>query len=228
MRKKTAEFSDVSYYFGGEFRIYRHLFDARCPTPMKCLKGMIILRPGQTKGWMYYLCSGLLKVYMNNCEGNERSVAFITNDTLFGMDCFIPGQVSLTTIECMTDSWVMPFQSSVLEEIIRENADFAIDFARYYCKMLRQMCFDAENQSINNVLVRMVNFLLANWDDQDNSRVALSQQEIATAVSCSRSSVSRVCRLMKDEGAIVSEGVGFRIIDQNRMRNLLQRSPLSE
>ena len=157
MRKKTAEFSDVSYYFGGEFRIYRHLFDARCPTPMKCLKGMIILRPGQTKGWMYYLCSGLLKVYMNNCEGNERSVAFITNDTLFGMDCFIPGQVSLTTIECMTDSWVMPFQSSVLEEIIRENADFAIDFARYYCKMLRQLCFDAENQSINNVLVRMVN-----------------------------------------------------------------------
>lgn len=115
-----------------------------------------------------------------------------------------------------------------IDSSVRENADFAIDFARYYCKMLRQLCFDAENQSINNVLVRMVNFLLANWDDQDNSRVALSQQEIATAVSCSRSSVSIVCRLMKDEGAIVSEGVGFRIIDQNRMRNLLQRSPLSE
>lgn len=226
MARKIVEPSNVSYYFGGEFRIYRPLFDAHCPTPMKCLKGMSICKPGQSKGWMYYLCSGLLKVYTNNFEGSERTVAFLTDDTLFAMDCFVLGQVSLTTIECMTDSWIMPFQSSVLEEIIRENADFAVDFARYYCKLLRQLCFDAENQSINNVLVRTVNFLLANWDDRDNSRVTLSQQEIATAVSCSRSSISRVCQLMRKEGAIISEGIGFRIVDEKRMRNLLQKSTL--
>ena len=78
---------------------------------------------------------------------------------------------------------------------------------------MRQLCFDAANQSINSVFPRLGNFLLTNWDGGDN-RVRLSQQELAYAVNSSRASISRACRLLKQEGIIATEGVGFRLLDR--------------
>lgn len=220
---KNTEKAKNSYFFSGEFRPYKQMFEAHCPPPMKLMKGMQICRQAETKGWMYYLCKGCMKVYANNCEGNERIVAFLQNDTLLGIDAFCSDGVSLMTIECITDSWVMPFQNHVLEAMIHENPDFAVDLTRYYCKILRQLCYDAGNQSINNVFIRTVNFLCENWDDKQNNRVSLSQQDIASAVNCSRSSISRVCKILKKEGVILGEGIGFRITDQSKMKALCQK-----
>lgn len=218
-----TESAKTSYFFGGEFRPYKQMFESHCPPAMKLIKGMRICRQSESKGWIYYLCSGFLKVYANNCEGNERIVAFLKSDTLFGIDCFSENGAYLMTIECMTDCWVMPFQGSMMETMIRENADFAVSLTHYYCKIMRQLCYDAENQSINNVLIRTINFLCANWDDQENNYVPFSQQDIAAAVNCSRSSISRICKIMKKEGAIISEGIGFRIIDQPKLISLCQK-----
>lgn len=45
-----------------------------------------------------------------------------------------------------------------MEALIRENPDFAVDLTRYYCKVMRQLCFDAENQSISSILIRLSSF----------------------------------------------------------------------
>ena len=103
--------------------------------------------------------------------------------------------------------------------MVREDPSFAATLARYYCKVMRQLCFDAANQSINSVFLRLGNFLLTNWDGGDNL-VRLSQQELAYAVNCSRASISRACRVLKKEGIISMEGVGFRIVHLDKLRAL--------
>lgn len=57
---------------------------------------------------MYYLSQGLLKVYSSNSYGYDRVIAFLKDDNIFGLDCLDPDQPSVVTIECVTDSWVMP------------------------------------------------------------------------------------------------------------------------
>ena len=53
--------------------------------------------------------------------------------------------------------------------------------------------------------------------ERNGIRLLLGRQgralDIAEAVNCSRSSIARVCRALKQAGVIVSEGVGFRIVD---------------
>ncbi len=211
--KNQRDDTGVRYFFTGEFRKYKKMFERHCPPPMKVPKGMQLCKCHEARGWMYYLCSGRMKVYVNNCEGNDRIVAFLEKDTIFGLDHFSPEQTSLVTIECMTDAWVMPFDGQTLETMIHENPEFAVELTRYYCKIVRQLCHDAQSQSVNNVFVRTIDFLRINWGEEDNSRVPLSQRDIAEAVNCSRSSIARVCRALKQAGVIVSEGVGFRIVD---------------
>lgn len=220
---KQEPFSEIRYYFEGEMQPYRKLFENICPPPMKMNRGMPVCRQGETKNWMYYLCRGQLKVYACNYEGNERLVAILGEDSLAGLDCLMPGLPSLMTIECLTDCWLMPIQNTVLEALIRENPDFAAAVALYYCKVLRQLCFDAASQSISSVSVRLLSFLKANWGDQKEYRIHLSQQQLAAAIGCSRASIARICRFLKDEGAIATEGVGFRILDFNRLEQLCQK-----
>lgn len=214
----------VSYFFQGEFRSYRSLFAAQCPPPMKMNKGMQICIHGQTKNWLYYVCQGHLKIYASNCEGNDRLVAILGEDTLAGLDLFLPNQTSLMTIECITDCWLMSFPNTLLETMIRENPDFAITLTRYYCKIMRQLCFDASNQSIGNVFVRFSHFLLTNWNDNDdNNKVTLTQQELSYALNCSRASISRVCKILKSENVIEMEGIGFIILDFAKLKRLCRK-----
>ena len=191
---------------------------------MKLHKGMCVSKSGEGRDWMYYLCRGTLRVYAGNCEGNERTVALLGDDSLAGLDCFLPGETSIMTIACMTDCWLMPIQNNAVEDMVREDASFAATLVRYYCKVMRQLCFDAANQSINSVFLRLGNFLLTNWDGGDN-RVRLSQQELAYAVNSSRASISRACRLLKQEGIIATEGVGFRLLDREGLRRLCEHAP---
>lgn len=213
----------VSYFFSGEFYSYRSLFEEFCPPPMKMEKGMRICRHGLTKNWMYYLCKGTLKVYVENLTGNERIVALLGEDTIAGIDCFLPDTASLMTIECTSDCWLMPFLNTTLEAMMRKSPEFSVELARYYCKVMRQLCFDATNQSIGSVFIRLANFLQANWDDKTNCRVLLSQQDLAAAVNCSRTSVARACKIMKEEGVISIEGIGFRILDFSNLETLCRK-----
>lgn len=214
---RTEEEFGASCFFAGEFREYRDLFASRCPPPMKMLKGQCPCRRGVTSGWMYYLCSGMMKVYCVNPQGNDRIVAFLKDDTIFGLDCLEKEQTSVMTIECLTDCWIMPFQSDTLKEMVRENADLGLLVLSYYCKVTRQLCQDAENLSIHDVSVRLINFLLKNWRAEENAYVRLSQEDLASAISCSRSGVARVLKKLKDSGAIEMEGIGFRIVDPEKL-----------
>ena len=216
----------VRYFFEGDFLPYRQAFQRLCPPPMKLDKGMRACKARESNGWMYYLCKGRMRVYAGNCQGNERTVALLGPDSLAGLDCLLPGQTSMMTIACITDCWVLPFQNTLLESLIRENAEFALTLTRYYCKVMRQLCFDAANQSINSVFLRLANFLLANWDGAQEAQVRLSQQELAYAINCSRASVSRACRLLKQEGIIATQGVGFRLIDREKLDRLCQQRGL--
>lgn len=128
---------------------------------------------------MYYLSQGLLKVYSSNSYGYDRVIAFLKDDNIFGLDCLDPDQPSVVTIECVTDSWVMPLQSEMLTGIMRESPDFACDLVAYYAKVMRQLCFDTENQSINDARVRLVNFLYLYAESSGDDRIAMSQQDLA-------------------------------------------------
>ena len=221
--KNERSSNAIRYYFEGDFLPYRQLFQSHCPPAMKLEKDMRVCVSGESRNWMYYLCKGSLRVYAANIQGNERTVALLGPDSIAGLDCLLPDQPSQMTIACVTDCWLIPFQNSFVEELIRQEPDFAVTLTRYYSKVMRQLCFDAATQSIHNSFIRLAYFLLANWDSEENSLVRLSQQELAYAANCSRSSVARACKALKQEGVIATEGVGFRLVDRARLEELVCR-----
>ena len=210
----------MSYLFKGDFSAYRSLFLENCPPPMLMPKGSRICKKGITRGWMYYLTEGLLKVYSSNFQGYERLVAFLREDSIFGLDCFDPTMPSIVTIECVSDAWVMPFQRETLKKVMEADENFAYDLVSHYSKILRQLCFDAENQSINDSGTRLANFLYLYVENSQSRHVDMSQQELAAAVNCSRSSIARICNALKEEGIIETNGRGLTVVSKVRLEKL--------
>ena len=149
----------TSYFYEDDFLPYLKLFERYCPPPLAMPRGSLICKKGFSHDWLYYLNSGMVKVYSNNYHGYERIVAYLNKNSIFGLDCLNPGSTSIVTIECITDVWVMPFKRETLHAMMAESLDFSYALVAYYCKVMRQLCFDAENQSISDTATRLANFL---------------------------------------------------------------------
>ncbi len=209
----------TSYLFHMDFVRYRQLFLTHCPPPMLMPKGNCICKKGVTQGWMYYLFQGTVKIYTCNSRGGERLLAFLGEDSICGLDCLDPGQPSIVTIECITDSWVTPFQPDMLKVIIQKAPDFSYDLMVYYAKVMRQLCFDAESQSINDAKIRLSNFLFLYVESNHSNTVPMSQQELSAATNCSRSSICRICNEFKALGIIRTNGRGLTVLDREQLKS---------
>lgn len=205
----------TSYFYEDDFLPYLKLFERYCPPPLAMPRGSLICKKGFSHDWLYYLNSGMVKVYSNNYHGYERIVAYLNKNSIFGLDCLNPGSTSIVTIECITDVWLMPFKRETLHAMMAESLDFSYALVAYYCKVMRQLCFDAENQSISDTATRLANFLYlcVSHRDEAQPRVDLTQQDVASAINCSRTSVSRLYGKWKEQGIIRIEGKGICILD---------------
>ena len=105
----------------------------------------------------------------------------------------------------------------MLKAIMRKEPDFAYDLALYYAKVMRQLCFDAESQSINDAKIRFSNFLYLYITSNHSDTVPMSQQELSSATNCSRSSICRICNEFKNLGIIRTNGRGLTVLDQERL-----------
>ena len=91
-----------------------------------------------------------------------------------------------------------------------------MDLAFFVGDTLRLMCFDAENQSIGDVRTRLVNFFLlymTSPDYQKSGYMAMSQENLASAVNASRVQVARICSRMQKEGMIRTRRGKVEILD---------------
>lgn len=216
---RTSNSNDTNYLYERDFEEYRELFSKYCPPPFFLAKDSFVYRKGFAGGWMYYLFDGQVRVFASNCDGSERSLAYLKKDNIIGIDCFDQRHTAVISAQCLTDILYTPFNQDTVQLIVAERPDFAFRMLGYYSKAIRHLCFDAENQSINNLETRMANFLYLYAHNNGSDIVDMSQQDLASAINCSRSSVSRICDKFRQEGIVCSNGKGLRILDIQRIQN---------
>lgn len=209
---------DASYLYENDFEDYRPLFIKYCPPPFPMPKGSLVYEKGVSKGWMYYLYGGIVKVFTSNYDGSERMLAYLKKDNIIGIDCFDPKSTAIVSAQCITDVWCTPFNCDTLQLMTNESPDFGFKLIAYYSKVMRQLCFDAENQSINELVTRMANFLYLYVINSVSDIVDMTQQDLASAISCSRSSVSRICDRFRQEGIVCSNGKGLRVSNLQKLK----------
>lgn len=213
--------ADISFVFEDEMKKYRVDFLKNCPPPLTVSKGFDLCKQCTTRNWMYYLLDGIVKVYIADSAGNERIIDFMKDNTLIGMDCIEPDVKSVVSIQALTTIHVLPFNKEVLKVLLKNKKDFGYDLAIYYGKVLRQVAYSAASSGIGDPLVRLANFIYLYMDTITYNKlgyIEMTQEDIAAAISLSRSQIAKMCKKLRDEGVLKTANRSVYVLDKEALK----------
>ena len=197
--------ASVSYIINDDFISYRSLVEDNFGPAVSFPRGTVVSQCGILLDRVYFLLKGMIKIYTVNASGYIRILGYHKGNTIFSMNGLCGNMPAVVSTECVTPVLAIPLYPKDIETLGKLDSRFMPDLARYYCRILRLMCVDAENQSIPDARERLANFLslyLEHVKCGEDPVIHMSQEELASAVNCSRVQIARICGEMQKEGII--------------------------
>lgn len=213
----------ISYTLSDDLAAYRDLFLKHCGKPERYPHTRVLTETGQKGSPMYYLLSGMIKIYTMNPSGYMRILGYHRQNTLFAMDRIVSETACVVTTEAVTDVVVLPVTWENLNRMSAQEPNLMPALVQYYGKVLRLMCFDAEIKSIDNVAARLASFLCLMTSDDKKEKlpsVRLTQEELAFAVNASRVQIARVASRFKREGLIETHRGRIVLLDREGLMHM--------
>ena len=209
----------ISYVINGRLRMYRKDFLSVCGPVLSFPRNTRLSRSGEETGRLFYLLDGIVKVYTTNPSGHLRILGYHQKDSLFALDCLCPGETALVNTQSVTAVKVLPATTAQLRAVQQRQPGFWEDLSRYYCSLLRLMCFDAESNSVCDTAARLATFLCLfqrhNESEHhlNSGKICLTQEELASAVNASRIQIARICADFRQRGLIACSRGAITILD---------------
>ncbi|QBD83232.1 Crp/Fnr family transcriptional regulator [Ktedonosporobacter rubrisoli] len=184
-------------------------------------RGDIIILEGDLEGALYYVHTGLVKVFKTSQDGKEQVLRLISPGHTFNDVPAFDGGPNPASAAAMEPSIVYMLKHLALKKLIMERPAVAGAVALTFANALRHMVALVEDLSFRHVTSRVAKILL----DQEKSLQSkkfvhrLTQQEIAALAGTAREVVGRALKELEAAGAIeVSQG---RIVVLNKERLLM-------
>ncbi|MCD7949231.1 MAG: Crp/Fnr family transcriptional regulator [Erysipelotrichaceae bacterium] len=192
---------NVQFVLKDDLKEYRSLFIKHYSLSTYS-KDYIFNQSGLSTTCLYYLVEGNVGVYTINNDGYERFIGIHKQNTIFNLDSFVSDSLAVITTRALTDIKAIPLTLDDIVDLSKQHSSFYKDFLIYTGNVLRLMCYDASEQSINDVETRLIHFLLLYSKNNNSNIIKLSQYQIATAINASRVQVTRIFSQLKDRNLI--------------------------
>lgn len=183
-------------------------------------RGDLILLEGEMGGALYYVRTGLVKVFKTSAGGKEQVLRLISAGHTFNDVPALDGGPNPASAAALETSIIYAIPRSALRQLITTRPEVAAAVVRTLAGALRHLVGLVEDLSLRHVTARVAKLLL----DQETASQPyhLTQQEMAALVGTAREVVGRALRDLEIAGAIeMHQG---RAVVLNRERLLLLAS----
>jgi CRP-like cAMP-binding protein len=217
-----AEFiKSIAYFTGlGETElgsIRKYIFEKRVD------RGEIILFEGEPAEMLYFVATGVVKVFKTSADGKEQILQIIRPGESFN-DVPVFGGVNLVNAGAMGPVVLNVMKKTDLAAILGEHPGVALNAIRVLSQRVEQMIALVEDLSFRHVTGRVARILLEYAGDRTGDRTGdrprLTQQEMAAMIGTAREMVGRSLKNMEEAGAIRLERHRVIITDEKALRNM--------
>lgn len=196
--------------------LHRHL----C---LSCAAGQVVVMEEDWGEALYLLCSGLAKVRTHTIEGEEVVMSVLGNGDLFGEMALLDGAPRSADVVALTAVEVLKLQGSAFLQLLRDDADFALAFARLEVSRLRDLNqrFAIQTSDGTTRLLAALAYLARRSSashDPQTPIPPLPQRELGLLAGLSRETTSRTLSKLRHQGVLVEEAGCFRIVDLQPLR----------
>lgn len=187
-------------------------------------RGTVIFREGDPVEAVYFLESGLVKVYSLTAEGEEQIINILRPGDFFPHLGFLEGGSYPATAEAISPARLVTVRRAALLDLVRRDGDFAVAMLAAMGRRIAVLQHRVRDLSHRDLRGRLARVLLRLADEHGVATPAgtrldlpLSHRELANLVGAARESVSRALAEFRREGLVAGDASGRLVINRQRL-----------
>jgi CRP/FNR family transcriptional regulator, cyclic AMP receptor protein len=168
-----------------------------------------IFMEGEDRKAVYFVHSGIVKIYSVDAHGNENIVHYLREGNMFPHSIFFDDDSYPVTAEVVEDAVISALPVHVFEQLLMENQELTKSVIQILGRRIRDLnnkiqefCANDVNLRIASLLIRLAN---EHGVEQKNGiliNLQLTNQEVAYMAGTTRESVNRLLNQLKKNGTI--------------------------
>lgn len=194
-------------------------------TEMHAKKGEHILSEGDRVDYLYFLVSGMVKVYKLSSGGKEQILHIApSGDSLNDVSLFDGGPAAAGMV-ALTPLVLYAIKKDDIMTVLREHPRIMMNAIRSLARRIRRDSNLVEDLSSTQVLGRLAKLFLGRFGGEEGTLgLNLTQKDIAGLVGSSREMVNRSLRVMEERGAIRLLRRRVIVLDKDILYEIAQES----
>jgi len=185
-------------------------------------KGDIFMFQGQWTDYLYFIATGIVKVYKTSADGKEQILHLAPpGDSLNDVSTF-DGGPNAASMYAMTPVLLYGIKKNDIKKLLGKYPKICVNVIRVLSSKVRRDSNLLEDLSFNQVTGRLAKVLLKYADDETEPDTwpRLTQQDMAALVGTTREVVNRSLRILEEDGIIRLERHRIKILNRNALHDM--------
>ncbi len=164
--------------------------------------GKTILFEGEPAGAIYFVVSGLVRVFKTSADGKEQVLYLVHPGESFNDVPVHGGEYNLASARAMGPVILYGIRKSHLAAVFREYPQVALNVIQVLSRRVEYLVSLVEDLSFRSVTNRVAKILLEYTSDGTGQKPRLTQQDMAAMAGTVREMVGRALKTLEEEGTI--------------------------
>ena len=184
-------------------------------------KNEIVCLAGDPANVLYFVVSGVIKLFSTSFEGKEQILNLVRPGQSFDDIAVFDGGVHPASTQAITESVLYGIERNDLENLMNDCLQFAWNVTRVIASRARRYISLAEDLSFKHVDGRLATILLDYGVDTESSCLPqLTQRDIAAMVGTVREVIGKTLKDLAYKGIISLDGRHIIITDVETLRDM--------
>ncbi len=178
---------------------------------------------GDIASAFYYIVNGRFKIYKVSAGGLEHILEILEDGSLIAEAAIFDRETYPAYCQALEESVLIKIPKDKFIEMIIRQPDLSLKILNAYSKRLRYFVSQIVKLSMQDVKSRFARYLLEKSEKTDNKFICnlnISKKELASLLGTIPETLSRVLRLLKEEGIIEENGNRIVILDRKRLKEM--------
>jgi len=187
-------------------------------------KGEIFVVEDERSDYMYFVVSGVVKVYKRSANGKEQILNIAAKGESLNDVSTFDGGLDTANMLAMTPVRLYGIRKKDVHDLLSQFPEVALNVAKVLAGRVRRDSSLVEELSFDQVMNRLAKWLLRHVTEGADTLPRLTQQDLASMVGTSRVVVNRSLRIMEERGAVRLERRRIVIANEEALRELVSTS----
>jgi len=184
----------------------------------------MVLLEGESAANLYFVASGVVKVFKTSAEGKEQILSIVRPGESFNDVPIFDGGPNPASARAMGPVLLYGIKKNDMEAILRDHPQIALNVIKVLARRVRHLVSLVEDLSFKHVIGRVAKILFEHVGGEMGRGPRLTQQEMAAMAGTAREVVGRSLKALEEEGAIKLDRQRIIITDKEALQKIMEVS----